>query len=194
MIGVGSSQGPTQLTEAAISDVETNVSPAVSQFAAVFGSVQNPVLEAVTTRGIPSQAIVAIPEDWQLKATDPNWYRFYTAAFLALSMDRAQSTFQANDTNVGIVNLGITMYNGAFASIRDLRREIAAASGIPVVDVTWAMIESEVTNRSTLIMPSQIVVGPELRDVINYVRTVRGLADISFGQVKELPLVRPPRG
>ena len=178
MIGVGSSQGPTQLTEAAISDVETNMGPAVSQFAAVFGSVQNPVLEAVITRGIPSQALVAIPEDWQLKATNPNWYRFYTAAFLALSIDRAQSTFQAKDTTAGIVNLGITMYNGAFESIKVLRRDIAADRGIQFVDVTWEMIESEVVNRSTMVITDQFA---RLQDVINYVHTGRGLPDISFG-------------
>lgn len=61
------------------------------------------------------------------------------------------------------------MYLGAFESIRDLRREIAAEHGIAKVDVTWPMTEDKAETYSE-----------KLNDDVNYVRTVRGLADIPF--------------
>ena len=148
IVGAGSSCGPTQLTEAAISDIDANMESAVGQFADSFG---------------------AAPSDWEAKATHPDWYLFYTAAYLAWCINKADRLFQANDSATGKVNLGIITYLGAFESIRDLRREIAAERGIAKTDVTWSMIEEKAETYSK-----------KLNDDINYVRTARGLADIPY--------------
>jgi hypothetical protein len=147
-VGVAGSLGPTQLTDAAISNVDAKMGSAVGQFAALFG---------------------AAPPDWEAKATHPDWYLFYTTAYLTWCINEADRLFQANDSATGKGNLGIITYLGAFASIRDLRREIAAERGIAKVDVTWSMIEEKAETYSK-----------KLNDDVNYVRTARGLPDIEY--------------
>jgi hypothetical protein len=155
IVGAGSSRGPTQLTDAAINNVDGTMTSAVGQFAALFGPA---------------------PADWEAKATHPEWYLFYTTAYLAWCINEAARLFQAVDSATGRVNLGIVMYLGAFESVRDLRREIAAERGIAKVDVTWPMIEDKAETYSR-----------KLNDDVNYVRTVHGLADIPFIEGPERP-------
>jgi hypothetical protein len=84
LIGAGSSRGPTQLTDAAISNVDATMGSAIGQFAASFG---------------------AAPADWEAKATHADWYLFYTTAYLAWCINEAARLFQASDSATGRVNL-----------------------------------------------------------------------------------------
>lgn len=153
---LGSSMGPTQLTASAIAQVESAFPAAVASFAASYGPA---------------------PADWSAKATHPAWYRFYTAAYAAWSIDEAERTFQASDSTFGRVNLGIVMYLGAFASIRDLRRRIADERGIERTAVTWSMIEDH----------ADVLTFQDLNDIVNYVMTVRGLPDVPLGASADRP-------
>lgn len=126
-LGQSSSVGPGQLTEAAINQVDTSIgATARQQFEAQFG---------------------ARPAGWREIALDPNWAYYYTAGYLAFCMTNAANTFQAVDGADSHIPLGMAMYQGAFVTMRDLRREIADEKGIARTDVTWKMIELKAMQR-----------------------------------------------
>lgn len=126
-LGMSDTVGPGQLGAPAIASVDANFGTAAAQFAAIHG---------------------AAPATWQEKANDPAWSYFYIAAYLAFSINDAEQKFhgtprtQTND-QIGLLELGIAMYHGAFNTIRDMRRRIATEQGVAREDVTGQMIQEE---------------------------------------------------
>lgn len=126
-LGMSGTVGPGQLGQPAITDVDSNFSAAATQFAGIHG---------------------AAPSGWEAKATHPEWSYFYIAAYLAFSINRAASVFHASprvmsDQDLGVLELGIAIYHGAFATVRDMRRRIAGEQGVTPGDVSWGMVQDE---------------------------------------------------
>ena len=126
-LGLSDTVGPGQLGEPAITDVDRNFSAAATAFAAIHG---------------------AAPSDWRSKATDTKWSYFYIAGYLAYSINRAESVFHPappvlSNADLGVMQIGIAIYHGAYDAIVAMRRRIASERGINVADVTWAMVQEE---------------------------------------------------
>jgi hypothetical protein len=126
-LGMAGTVGPGQLGEPAIRDVDRLFGTAAASFAAVHG---------------------AAPSTWQEKATHAAWSYFYIAAYLAFSINEAHRVFHASpqrmsDADLGLLDLGIAHYHGAFTTIRDMRRRIAGERGVDTADVSRSMIEEE---------------------------------------------------
>ncbi|HHG86685.1 MAG TPA: hypothetical protein ENJ82_18195, partial [Bacteroidetes bacterium] len=108
-LGFADTIGAGQLGEPAITDVDNQFGAAITAFAKSHG---------------------AAPTDWKGKATHAEWQYFYTAAYLARSLQEAERIFQPNspvltNNQIGIVDIGIAIYHGAFSTIRNLRRRVA---------------------------------------------------------------------
>ncbi len=128
-LGQAGTVGPGQLGAPAISDVDRTYTAAQTQFA--------------TSQG-------AAPAGWKEKANDDNWKYFYIAGYLAICIQNADSTFNPaatktlTDLQIGVVDIGIAMYHGAFETIRALRRRVAEENGgIKPQQVTAAMVNTE---------------------------------------------------
>lgn len=137
-LGLSDTVGPGQLGEPAITDVDSNFSAAAAQFAGIHG---------------------AAPSGWEAKATHPEWSYFYIAAYLAYCINRAEHLFHASppvmsNQDLGVVELGIAIYHGAFATIRDMRRRVAGEQGVSTSDVSWRMVQDEL--RSGTAMPEEM--------------------------------------
>ena len=154
-LGMASTIGPGQLGEPAISSVDASFASAAAQFATLHG---------------------AAPATWQAKATDANWSYFYIAAYLAYSINRAISVFHTSpptltDQQLGVVQLGIAMYHGAFEMIRDMRRRIASERGIIPGAVTWQMVGEEMRSRTAT---------PDELELERYIQLAEGRWDMQF--------------
>ena len=121
VLGTSDTVGPGQLSAAAIQQVDSSIPAAAhTQFETQFG---------------------AAPATWREKAEHDQWAFFYTAGYLAWCMSEAARLFQAVDGADSHIPLGFAYYQGAFATVRDLRRRIARDRGIANTQVTWEMIE-----------------------------------------------------
>ena len=116
---VGDTQGPGQLGEDEIDEVDRTFVTARKAFAAGYGEP---------------------PETWQEKTNDPNWAYFYTAAAYLLKLEVAQENFQPSeetmskegapgtkisDEAMGVHELGLVTYHGGFDRMAAYRRRIA---------------------------------------------------------------------
>jgi Domain of unknown function (DUF4157) len=116
---VGDTQGPGQLGEAEINEVDKTFVTARNVFAASYGEP---------------------PETWQEKTNDPNWACFYTAGTYLLKLEVAQKKLQPSeeqmakegaagtrisDEAMGIHELGLVTYHGGFDRMAAYRRRIA---------------------------------------------------------------------
>lgn len=154
LVGSSGSVGAGQLDSGAIQQVDTSIpSAAHQQFENQFG---------------------AAPSTWREKAEHDQWAFFYAAGYLAWSMTRAATLFQAVDGAASHIPLGFAMYQGAFNSIRNVRRRIARDKGIANTDVTWEMVE-EAAGRG-----SSLRISPRERRVFNYAQLGMGSFDFEF--------------
>jgi hypothetical protein len=156
-LGLAGTVGPGQLGEPAVNDVDSNYAASITQFAAAQG---------------------AAPSSWTEKATDPKWSYFYIAAYLALCIQRAESTFNpaasrtlTND-QIGLLDIGIAMYHGAFETIRALRRRVAQENnGIAPQAVSKTMVNAEMRSGTER---------AEERDLEQYTQLAEGGFDFDF--------------
>lgn len=154
-LGFAGTVGPGQLGEPAINDVDSHFATESAAFQTSFG---------------------APPATWQAKATDANWSYFYVAAYLVDCINRAERTFQPatpvlTSVQIGVLELGIALYHGAFDTIRALRRRIAANRHIGPEAVTIDMVNEELRSVNAT---------PEERELEKYTQLARGYFDFTF--------------
>ena len=164
-LGSSDTVGPGQLGEPAITDVDRNFSAAVKAFAAIHG---------------------AAPSDWRSKATDAKWSYFYIAGYLAYSINRAETLFHPStpvlsNADLGVLQLGIAIYHGAFNRIRAMRRRIASERGITAADVTWVMVQEELRSGTAT---------HEERELEQYTQLAQGSWEFEFDITARLPKSR----
>lgn len=157
--------GPGQLGEPAITDVDRNFGAASTAFAAIHGSA---------------------PSDWRTKATDAKWSYFYIAGYLAYSINRAETLFQPakpvlSNTDLGVLQIGIAIYQGAFNRIRAMRRRIASERGINTANVTWAMVQEELRSGTAT---------HEEMELEQYIQLAQGSWEFEFDITARLPKSR----
>jgi len=164
-LGLSDTVGPGQLGEPAITDVDRNFGAAATAFAAIHG---------------------AAPSDWRTKATDAKWSYFYIAGYLAYSINRAETLFHPappvlSNADLGVLQIGIAIYHGAFDIIRAMRRRIASERGINVADVTWTMVQEELRSGTAL---------HEEMELEQYTQLAQGSWEFEFDITARLPKSR----
>ena len=137
-LGQAGSVGPGQIGKDEIGVVDRGFATAAAAFAATHG---------------------AAPTGWKEKATDDKWHYFYIAGYLAHCINVAEDKFHPatpvmSNSDLGVLELGIAIYHGAWTMIKAMRRRIAGEKGISVVDVSWEMVKEEL--RSGTATPDEL--------------------------------------